>query len=156
MKKISIKIMLFSLLFVTSLAQAESHNPFTMKGAGEFTKADREKLEREIQGQVDMRISVLEEKIRVEIDQIRRENAEKNSVRRNQLNRAPIEGNNSPNVDGFETPKPKLDKFKDAMFIGCIDKKALYKNKKTNEQFFIPVEEAKENEEFNKMGGCGF
>jgi hypothetical protein len=55
-----------------------------------------------------------------------------------------------------EAEDPKVTRLNNSKFIGCVDENALFKDNKTKENFFVTIEEAKDNEEFIKMGSCSF
>lgn len=178
MKKIrafNICVTLALVLFNANLAIAEVSNPFTIKGDNEFTQTDRRKLEDNLKNEMNEKLSTLENKIQRELESIK--SSPTNNSR--QSNSGRQQPGYSGEFDGGERFEPGFDegmqpqdamkekevakpeektplqiKMETAMFLGCIDKQAMFKDNKTQERFFVPLKEVKNNEEINKMGGC--
>lgn len=167
MKKIrifSISFLLF--LLFASVSHAEVNNPFTIKGSDEFTLEDKQKLEQKLQDDMNKKILSLENKMSGQIEEVKRSVATSQASRGSNTNSGGMNnsgpsgtgddssgGNSGPVVQAEEPIQTKVRK---ASFVGCIDDKGLFKDNKTKENFFVSIEEAKSNEEFNKMGGCSF
>lgn len=161
-KRIAFTVRIISLLLIVNIgsAVAEVGNPFTVTKSDEFTRKDKEILEKEINENFDRKIMSLENKLNRELQTI------KESSRRTDPNvfTPPRANPNIPRMPGGGLNDGRMSntntelsmKLRDSQFIGCIDDKPLFKENRTKEQFFVTQEEAKENEDFNKMGDCDF
>lgn len=143
-KTLALIFISFYMVANSSVSLAETGNPFTQKPEGEFTISDQGKLKKEININIDSKISSLEERLSREINNIK-----VTSNRSDTTNR-------ESSIFGGEADKEEDSHIKKAVFVGCVDDKVLLKDKKTNDNFFVSIEEAKENEEFNKIGSCSF
>lgn len=173
----TISILSFLLMFCAITSAADINNPFTIKGADEFTIEDRKQLEKSIKSEMNRKLLSLEEKLNKEIKNIKKDAIE-GSGRYSSGGVEPSSNYNSNfedralNSSGFirnnqlddvkeepqiiEDKNPMAIKVRKASFIGCIDDKVMFKDNRSKENFFVTVEEAKNNEEFSKMGDCSF
>lgn len=176
MKEIKVFKILFILLLlgVNTNVLAQVSNPFTPKGETEFTKHDREKLEKKINENMNNKILSLEEEINRKLENIQKINIEKvqtNVTDVNNVDGNMLTGDNnsifpSPlGLDNNQAPivketKPEktalLLKLEKSVFIGCIDEQALFKHNETKEKFFVSQEEVEKYDEFKKIGDCSF
>ena len=157
-----IAIISFLLIFNAMPSAAEVSNPFTAKGEDEFTPEDREKMENDLKEEINTKILSLDTKLSLEIDSLRGSTSAGTGRRRpgadSELDSKNPGDFKNPGLFGenFEEPEeeiekdPKTTRLSNAKFVGCVDKKVLFKDNKTNENFFVTIEEAEENEEIGR------
>jgi hypothetical protein len=165
MKKIgtyTIRTLLCLILF-SSTSIAEVNNPFTIKGPNEFTLEDQNKLEDKIQNDINRKILSLENKMNRNMEELRQAAEERQqaaAIKTTSDNdytfNTDINGTAQPAPEPVEKESPITLRLKKSAFLGCIDDQAIFKDNRTRENYFVSIEEAENNEEFSKMGGCSF
>jgi len=162
----------------TTQVNADTVNPFSVKKDTEFTKEDMDRIQEKFRKNVQEVEVNLQQEMSRKINSLEQKMEEKlrNSVVKPVSPDGKNMGDLSAGMDVSRFEKVEGDdilkeweeftednlseemkrKIKRSVFVGCFDNQVLFKDSRNNEQFFVPIKEVENNEEFIKMGGCGF